>query len=84
MKDKIMKNKKEKLKDLDEEHSYRRIFINNDSSPLNRKENDRLSKKLYNLKRQNEGNGDVYKMEKGKLYKNRDVIDQFNIANSIF
>ena len=63
------------------------MFLKNEDTPLQKKENDRLYQKMREL-RAAEANQDdpenVYKLKSGKLYKNDDVIDSFNLENQLF
>ena len=82
-KKKVMSNSK-KLKELEVDNLLRKVYIKNESTPLVRKENDRLFTKLRKLKEDNPGDADKYKIVKGKLMDGINVIDEFNISNSIF
>ena len=77
----IMKNSK-KLNQLKAEDPLRKVFIKHETSPLHRKENDRIYTKLKKLKEEHSNR--VYKIFKGKLYEDEEQIDEFNINNSIF
>ena len=77
-------NKKSKLKRLTENNPLHKVFIKNETSPLNRKENDRLYNKMIKLKEGDKDNEGLYKLVKGKLMRGDNIIDQFNINNSIF
>ena len=77
----IMKNKF-KFKDLGQTHALRKVFIKNETSPITRKENDRIYTKMKKLK--DENCDKEYKIVKGKLYDGENVIDEFNINNSLF
>ena len=73
---------KGKLHKLEENNTLRKIYIKNETTPLVRKENDRLYTKLRNLKAEHPDN--VFKIMKGKLMEGERIIDEFNINNSIF
>ena len=80
-KQQVMSNSK-KLNKLDANNVLRKVFIKNERTPLARKENDRLYNKLRTLRGDNP---DIqYKIEKGKLMQGDQVIDEYNISNSIF
>ena len=72
-----------KLNLLERYDVRRKIFIKNETTPLVRKENDRLYKKLKELKNENPNAEHRYKITKGKLMKDDHIIGEFNIANSI-
>ena len=73
-----------KLKELDEDDVLRKVFIKRETSPLTRKENDRLYKKLQKLKEEIPNDRYKYKLEKGKLKCDNAVLDEFNITKSLF
>ena len=83
----VIKNCK-KLGTLDSEDPLKKIRVSYDDPPLTRKENKRLSTKLYELRHANtDAQGDteaVYKLDKGKLLKDGVAIDEFNLNNQIF
>ena len=83
----VIKNCK-KLGTLDSEYPLKKIRVRFDDPPLTRKENKRLSTKLYELRHANtDAQGDtevVYKLEKGTLLKDGVAIDEFNLNNQIF
>ena len=81
----IIKNCK-KLATLEDVHPFRKLRVRFDDPPLNRKENHRLSEKLYQLAKEarDAGSSDIYRLEKGKLLKNDVQIDEFNLSNQIF
>ena len=78
-----MKNKA-KLKTLEETSPLRRVFIKNEDTPLVRKENDRLYTKIKELKENNPAKAKEFRITKGKLMEGTNVLDEFNINNSIF
>ena len=80
---KVISNSK-KLSDLEENNPLRKVFIKNESTPLTRKENERLYKKLFKLKEKDPDNRDEYKIIKGKLMCRNTIVDEFNIAKSFF
>ena len=59
-----------------------RIYINYDEPYYSRRENNRLRKKKATLLGLH--NGDDIKIQKGKLYHNNIMVDQFDLANQIF
>ena len=59
-----------------------RIYINYDEPYYSRRENNRLRKKKATLLGLH--NGDDIKIQKGKLYHNNMMVDQFDLANQIF
>ena len=82
-KNKLLSNTK-KLKNLDENHVLRKVFIKNETTPLIRKENDRLYTNMKKLKDENPIDRDKFKILKGKLMHGDNIIDEFNMNNSIF
>ena len=75
----------QKLKDLDEGHTLRKVYIKSGQTPLTRKENSRLYWELKKLiaTHKDDRNNRV-RLDKGKLYLNNNVVDEFNLANQIF
>ena len=77
-----------KFKNLDRDSYLRKIFIKNDDPPLTRQENDRLHKKMKELREleEDENPENRYYIKSGKLYKNGDdqYIDSFNLNNQLF
>ena len=67
-----------KLKNL----PHNKIFIKKDEPYHTRKENGRLRKKRYDLSQLHPL--DEIKIEKGKLFHNRMVVDKFDLNNQIF
>ena len=61
-----------------------KIYIKYDEPYHSRKENNRLRKKRYDLSKDERYHNDVIKIEKGKLYHNGMVVDQFDLANQLF
>ena len=74
------------LKNRTEENDWRRrVFIRSEQTPLTNRENSRLYGEYK--KRRDEHSEDrdtVIKLEKGKLYLNGVVVDEFNLINQIF
>ena len=80
----LLKNTK-KLKDLGEEHTLKKVYIKNDQTPLTRKENSRLYGEFKKLIETHNGDrNNRVRLDKGKLYLNNNVVDEFNLANQIF
>ena len=80
-KKKVMDNRVN-LHNLDENHPYKKVYLKNESSPLTKKENDRLYTKLRKLR---VDKPEIqYSIKKGKLLEDQEVIDEFNINNSLF
>ena len=77
-----MKNKL-KLRAREEADSLRKVFLWNENLPMYRKENDRLYSKLSKLKDDPENDG-MYKIDNRKLLRGDEVLDEFNLVNSIF
>ena len=75
-----------KFKSLGETNYLRKIFIKNDDPPLTRKENERLQFKMKELRGLEDPNDpqNRYYIMKGSLYKNNEVIDDFNLNNQLF
>ena len=84
-KKKDLLTKCKKLKDLGETHAFKKVFIRYEQTPLMRKENTRLwdEYKKLNDTHKNDENMKV-RLEKGKLFLNADVVDQFSLTNQIF
>ena len=76
-----------KFKTLHEENYMKKIFLKNDDPPLTRKENERLGKKMKELREAEDAANPVnrYHIKEGKLFKNgEEVVDSFNINNQLF
>ena len=76
-----------KFKDLPADSPLKKVFLKNEDTPLQKKENDRLFKKMRDLRAQEENPDDpanLYKIRSGKLYQNEEVIDTFNLENQLF
>ena len=76
-----------KFKDLREGNYLKKIFLKNDDPPLTRRENERLGKKMTELRKAEDGTNPAnrYHIKEGKLFKNGDeCIDSFNINNQLF
>ena len=80
-KDTIME-KKTNLKNLNDNDPLKKVYIKNDQPPLTNKENNRLRVKAREIRNANPD--DIVKIDKGKLYHNNIVVDEFNLANQIF
>ena len=76
-----------KFKNLPEQSPLKKVFLKNEDTPLQKKENDRLFKKMRELRAAEEdpdNPANVYKIRSGKLYKNEEVVDTFNLENQLF
>lgn len=76
-----------KFKDLPTGSPLKKVFLKNEDTPLQRKENDRLFKKMRELRDAEEDPDNptnVYKIRSGKLFKNEEVVDTFNLENQLF
>ena len=76
-----------KFKDLPAGSPLKKVFLKNEDTPLQKKENDRLFKKMRDLRAEEEDPDNptnVYKIRSGKLYKNEEVVDTFNLENQLF
>ena len=88
----IFRGKKEitgcsKFKHLPAESPLKKVFLKNEDTPLQKKENDCLFKKMRDLRGAEEdpvNPANVYKIRSGKLFKNEEVIDTFNLENQLF
>ena len=80
----ILKNCKN-LGKLAEGHALKKVFIKSEAPPLTRKENKRLADKMWTLRRaEPPGSTIKYILSKGKLLKDDQVIDEFDLGNQIF
>ena len=80
----ILQNSK-KLNGLQEDNVLRKVFIKNEQTPLTRKENSRIYGEFKKLKELHEADeSQKVKLEKGKLYLNDEVVDEFNLSNQLF
>ena len=73
--------------ELREGNYLKKIFLKNDDPPLTRRENERLGKKMTELRKAEDGTNPAnrYHIKEGKLFKNGDeCIDSFNINNQLF
>ena len=80
----LLSNSK-KLNQLPDSDVRRKVFIKNEQTPLTRKENSRLFgefKKLQETHKDDETK--IVKLEKGKLYFNGEVVDEFSLTNQLF
>ena len=76
-----------KFKDLTVDSPLKKVFLKNEDTPLQKKENDRLYQKMRDLRAAEEDpdNPDnAYKIRSGKLYKNDAIVDSFNLENQLF
>ena len=76
-----------KFKDLPLESPIKKVFLKNEDTPLQKKENDRLYQKMRELRAEEEDPDNptnIYKIRSGKLYKNDEVLDTFNLENQLF
>ena len=53
---------------------------------MERKENDRLHEKMRTLRAEEDEINPIntYRIRYGKLYKNENVVDEFNLSNQLF
>ena len=80
----ILRNSR-KLGEINGNDTIRKVFIRSDDPPITRKENKRLSDKLWTLKNSLQpGTTTIYKLSRGKLLRDDAVIDQFDLSNQIF
>ena len=75
-----------KFKTLNQENYLRKVFLKNDDPPLTRKENERLGAKMKQMREDEDPDHpqNKYYIKKGKLYKNDEEIDEFNLNNQLF
>ena len=76
-----------KFKDLPPVSPLKKVFLKNEDTPLQKKENDRLFKKMRDLRAAEEDPDNptnMYRIRSGKLYKNEEVVDTFNLENQLF
>ena len=75
-----------KFKDLPAASCIKKIWLKNEDTPMQKKENDRLYSKMRELRNAEDPDNPVntYKIKSGKLLKNDEVIDNFNLENQIF
>ena len=83
MRNKILRSQKALRSDPSIINAFGRIYFNPDSTPLGRKEDNRLRETMRNLK-SNSTDKDLIFMKKGMLYKNGEIVDKFDIRNQIF
>ena len=85
VKGKIFKGCKN-FKDLPAESCLKKIWLKNEDTPMQKKENDRLYNRLRELWSAEDADdpANIYKIKSGKLFKNDEVIDTFNLENQIF
>ena len=80
----VLKNTN-KLNELNVDHVFKKVYIKSEQTPLTRKENSRLYDQFKKLRETHKDNAENrIRLEKGKLYMNNDVVDEFNLANQIF
>ena len=76
-----------KFKDLPVDSAIKKVFLKNEDTPMQRKENDRLYGKLRELieaEEDPENPENRYYIKSGKLHKNDIVIDEFSLDNQLF
>ena len=81
---KILDNSKN-LNGLSDDNVLKKVYVKSEQTPLTRKENSRLWGEFKRL--QESHRDDVtkrIKLEKGKLYLNDDVVDEFSLTNQLF
>ena len=84
MKDRIL-DKCKTPKDLPKEDAFQLVYIKQEQPPLTHKENSRLYTEFKKLRETYEDDEAVkIKLYKGKLYKNEEVVDQFDLLNQHF
>ena len=76
--------KRSNLGNLENDHQYKKVYIKNESSPLAKKEDDRLFTRLRKLKTEDPENERLYKIRKRKLLKGNEIIDEFDVTKSLF
>ena len=73
------------LKDLPRDNLFSYVYLKHEEPPMTHKENTRLYgefKKLRDLHQEDETT--IIKLEKGKLYENDEIMDEFNLTNQNF
>ena len=75
-----------KLKQLTADSPFKKVFLKNDDPPLTRKENDRLYLKVRELRSKEDAQNpeNSFIIKSGKLLKNNQPIDEFNLNNVLF
>lgn len=76
-----------KFKNLPLISPLKKVFLKNEDTPLQKKENDRLYRKMRDLRAAEEDPDNPtnkYIIRSGKLYKNEEVLDTFNLENQLF
>jgi hypothetical protein len=80
----ILDNSK-KLNGLAEDNLLKKVYVKNEQTPLTRKENSRIYGEFKKLQQTHEGDETKQvKLERGKLYLNGDVVDEFSLTNQLF
>ena len=80
----ILDNSKN-LNKLAEDHALKKVYIKSEQTPLTRKENSRLYGELKNLQETHRDDANMkVVLEKGKLYLNAEVVDEFSLSNQLF
>ena len=80
----LLSNSK-KLNGLSDDDVRKKVFIKSEQTPLTRKENSRLYgefKKLQTTHKDDDTK--IVKLEKGKLYLDGEVVDEFSLTNQLF
>ena len=80
----ILDNSKE-LNKLGEDNVLKKVYVKSEQTPLTRKENSRLYgefKKLQETHKDDENMKVV--LQKGKLYLNDEVVDEYSLSNQLF
>ena len=81
---KILDNSK-KLNGLPEASALKKVYVKSEQSPLTRKENSRLYGEFKKLQETHKNDATkTVKLERGKLYLNDDVVDEFSLTNQLF
>ena len=84
LKDRIMERCKS-LKDLDNENPFKLVYIKHEQPPLTHRENNRLYGKFKKLREDFKNDTTVnIRLYKGKLYKNEEIVDEFDLRNQNF
>ena len=78
-------NNSKKLNGLPDDDVRKKVFIKSEQTPLTRKENSRIYGEFKKLQETHkEDDTKIVKLEKGKLYLNGDVVDEFSLTNQLF
>ena len=61
------------------------MFIKSEQTPLTNRESSRLYGEFKKLREEHDGDEtNIIRLEKGKLFHNEVVVDEFNLENQIF